>query len=453
MFSKSSLVFALSVLAVLSDVHVALAAPALSCVAVGATAAPAAPAAPAASSSAAVLKASSSVAKAASTSVAKAASTSVAKAASTSVAKAASTSVAKAASTSVAKAASTSVAKAASTSVAKAASTSVAKAASTSVAKAASSSVAKASSVASSVAASSTNVLASTGSSQNATANNANAQDSLTLDPKVIATGFEQNGQETPTAGQIASLTSSNNFINFCLTEPNLPITNGQQITTGSCNPAPMGVIAGQKNMPAAKFTSPPNFGTIPANENFTITIAINQFQAGAFVNAESNYFAAPQTVNSAGNIIGHSHVVVEALPSLGSTTPLDNTKFTFFKGLNDPFSNGNQLSVTVAGGVPAGAYRIATINTAANHQPVLVAVAQHGSVDDMIYFTAVEGGAASTTSAAGKGTTTTSAAAKAATTSSKTTSKNTPPPPPPAKGKNNQPQKGNNNNFRGGRF
>lgn len=265
------------------------------------------------------------------------------------------------------------------------------------------------------------------------------------LDPKVIATGFEQDGQETPTAGQVASLTSSNNFINFCLTQPNLPITNGQQITTGSCNPAPMGVIAGQQNMPAAKFTSPPNFGTVPANTNFTVTLAINNFQAGAFVNAESNYFAAPQTVNSQGNIIGHSHIVVEPLPSLDSTTPLDNTKFTFFKGLNDPFSNGNELTVTVAGGVPAGAYRIASINTAANHQPVLVAVAQHGSVDDMIYFTAVDGGAASSAS------TTAAAAASSAASKGNTGKNNQKPAPAPAKGK--PQQKGNNDNVRGGRF
>ncbi|KLO16586.1 hypothetical protein SCHPADRAFT_995013 [Schizopora paradoxa] len=441
MFSKSSIVFALSVLAALSEVHVALAAPALSCIADT-------------TSVAAAATTSSAIVAVVSTSAAgKAATTSVAKSKSTSVAKAASSSVAKAKSTSVAKAATTSVAKGKTTSVAKAASTSVAKAASTSVAKGKGASTSVATAVSTSAAASSTNVLSNTGgstgsSSGNATANNSNAQDSLTLDPRVIATGFEQDGQETPTAGQIASATSNNNFINFCLTVPNLPITNGQQITTGSCNPAPMGVIAGQQNMPQAKFTSPTNFGTVPANTNFTVTLAINNFQAGAFVNAESNYFAAPQTVNAQGNIIGHSHIVIEAIDSLGSTTPLDNTKFTFFKGLNDPFSNGNQLSAVVAGGVPAGTYRIASINTAANHQPVLVAVAQHGSVDDMIYITATDGGAASGSAAS----TTAAAAASSAAAKGNTgnnnnqkgnTGKNT-----PAKGKGNQ------NNFRpGGRF
>ena len=74
------------------------------------------------------------------------------------------------------------------------------------------------------------------------------------LDPNVIAKGFENDGQDVPTAGQVASLTSSNNFINFCLTVPNLPISNGLQVKTGSCNPAPMGVIAATTNMPSSKF-------------------------------------------------------------------------------------------------------------------------------------------------------------------------------------------------------
>jgi hypothetical protein len=45
------------------------------------------------------------------------------------------------------------------------------------------------------------------------------AQTSLTLDPRVIESGFAQNGQATAEPGQVASLTSTNNFINFCLTQ------------------------------------------------------------------------------------------------------------------------------------------------------------------------------------------------------------------------------------------
>lgn len=43
-------------------------------------------------------------------------------------------------------------------------------------------------------------------------------------------------------------------------------------------------------------------------------------------------------------------------------------------------------LTADVTAGLPAGTYRLASINTAANHQPALVAVAQHGALDDMVY-------------------------------------------------------------------
>ena len=183
----------------------------------------------------------------------------------------------------------------------------------------------------------------------------------------------------------MASLTSSNNFINFCLTVPNLPITNGQQITTGSCNPAPMGIIAAQTQMPSSKFVNPVNGQTFNEYEPFTITMAINNLDTGFFVNPNENYFAAPQQIGSSGNIQGHSHVVVDFLDSLTQTTVTNPQKFAFFKGLNDA-AQGGVLTADVTGGLPAGSYRLASINTAANHQPVLVAVAQHGAMDDMVY-------------------------------------------------------------------
>jgi hypothetical protein len=218
-----------------------------------------------------------------------------------------------------------------------------------------------------------------------------NLQSSTTLDPSVIANGFEQNGQQVPTAGQVASLTSSNNFINFCATTKQ-PITNGQQVKGGSCNPAPMGSIPSTANMPSCKFSNPKNLDTIKANQNFTITMNIQGMTTGNFVNADSNYFAAPQQLDKSGKIIGHSHVVVEKLDSLKQTTPTDPTKFAFFKGLNDPAQNG-ELSAVVSGGLPAGTYKVSSINTAANHQPALVPVAQHGSLDDVVYFTVANDG------------------------------------------------------------
>ncbi|KAL5520404.1 hypothetical protein ACEPAG_9628 [Sanghuangporus baumii] len=211
-------------------------------------------------------------------------------------------------------------------------------------------------------------------------------QSATTLNSAVIATGFASDGQEVPAEGQVASLTSTNNFINFCLTV-NKPITNGQQIKTGSCNPAPMGVIAATTNMPSSKFQFPKNGDTIQANQAFTVKMAINNIETGNFVNAQSNYYSAPQQVNAQGNIIGHSHVVIEQLESLDQTTVTDPSKFAFFKGINGAAVNG-VVTADVTDGLPAGVYRIASINAAANHQPVLVAVAQHGSLDDMAYFT-----------------------------------------------------------------
>ena len=200
----------------------------------------------------------------------------------------------------------------------------------------------------------------------------------------VIATGFANDGQDVAEAGQVPSLTSTNNFINFCATVPNLPITNGKQITSGSCNPAPMGIIAATTNMPSSKFVFPTNGAVVPANTNFTVQMKIKNLVTGNFVNAAENYFAAPQQVNGQGNIRGHSHITIDPLPSLDSTEPTDPTKFVWFKGLNEPADANGILSATVAG-LPAGAYRIASINTAANHQPALVAVAQHESLDDMV--------------------------------------------------------------------
>lgn len=84
--------------------------------------------------------------------------------------------------------------------------------------------------------------------------------------------------------------------------------------------------------MPSAKFTNPKNGDTIAANAAFTISMAIKNMETGNFVNAQENYFAAPQQLNKQGQIIGHSHVVVEALQSLTQTTPTDAKSFVFFK-------------------------------------------------------------------------------------------------------------------------
>jgi hypothetical protein len=137
--------------------------------------------------------------------------------------------------------------------------------------------------------------------------------------------------------------------------------------------------------MPSCKFTFPPNFGTIRANTAFTISMAIQNLETGNFVNAQQNYYSAPQQLNAQGVIRGHSHVVVEKLTSLTQTTPNDLNFFAFFKGLNGAAVNGI-LTADVALGLPVGVYKLSSINTAMNHQPCLLSVAQHGSPEDIIY-------------------------------------------------------------------
>ena len=107
-----------------------------------------------------------------------------------------------------------------------------------------------------------------------------------------------------------------------------------------------MGSIPSSAKMPSAKFTNPKNGDTIPANTAFTISMAINNLATGNFVNAEENYFAAPQQLNGDGVIVGHSHVVVETLQALDQTTPNDPSKFAFFKvGYRNFFKNEFQLT------------------------------------------------------------------------------------------------------------
>jgi len=213
-------------------------------------------------------------------------------------------------------------------------------------------------------------------------------QTSLTLDSGVICTNCEQNGMANATTGQTPSLTSDNNFINFCLSmNVNLPLTNGQQIKSGSCNPIPMGVLAPSTNMPSSKFVTPENLGAVKAHTTFEIKMAVKHLQMGNFTNPDTNYYGAPQQLNSGNDIIGHAHFVIEPLSSITSTVPSDPTKFAFFSAVNTPADDQGNVSLNVTNGLPAGVYKLSSINTSANHAPVLVAVAQHGTPDDQIYF------------------------------------------------------------------
>ena len=185
-----------------------------------------------------------------------------------------------------------------------------------------------------------------------------------------------------------------------------------------------MGEIAGKAKMPSLKFAFPPNGDqSLKANQAFTIKANLKNLDVRAtpyywylttlirscrpvissthsrtisryepltsslrFPLIESSSMQAPQRLNAQGVIIGHSHFVIEAIPSLGSTAPTNPQAFAFFKGVDTAADANGQLTVAVTAGLPAGVYRLASLNSASNHQPVLVNIAQHGFLDDAVY-------------------------------------------------------------------
>ncbi|KAG9220486.1 hypothetical protein CCMSSC00406_0003942 [Pleurotus cornucopiae] len=212
------------------------------------------------------------------------------------------------------------------------------------------------------------------------------SQSSLTLDPKVISAASASPGQ-SPTPGITGSLTSTNNFINFCMSLANTRLTNGEVVPAGSCNPVPMGVLPANTLMPSSKFTNPKNGDNIPARKAFTISLAVRNFQTGSLANPQKSFLAAPQQVNAQGLIIGHAKVVIEALTGFNQTTPTDPTKFAFFQHIGSQ-AQGGILTASVSDGLPDGYYRLSSMLSATNSQPVILPIFQVGMSDDAVYFT-----------------------------------------------------------------
>ena len=132
---------------------------------------------------------------------------------------------------------------------------------------------------------------------------------------------------------------------------------------------------------------------TIESDTTFNITVQMANLVAGSFTNADATYYAAPQTL-SGGNVVGHTHVTVQDMgKDLNPTTAPDPTQFAFFKGINDAGNGEGLLSATVTGGLPAGNYRVCTLASSSNHQPVLMPVAQRGTSDDCTKFTVIGSG------------------------------------------------------------
>ncbi|KAF7364045.1 hypothetical protein MSAN_01063200 [Mycena sanguinolenta] len=212
-----------------------------------------------------------------------------------------------------------------------------------------------------------------------------NVQTGHTLDPSVIASSFTRNGvipdSDVPNN---ASLTSSNNFINFCATIT-APISNGTQLASGSCNPAPMGLIPTVNNMPSVLITQPAKGATLQANTTFSLQLLVANLETGVFTSFTSNFLSAPQQLNSAGLILGHFHVVIDPLDALDSTFPTDSLDFAYFSIVSDVATAG-EINTEVTNGLPEGFYRMTVTPRAASHQPVLVPTAEHGALNDVTY-------------------------------------------------------------------
>jgi hypothetical protein len=149
-----------------------------------------------------------------------------------------------------------------------------------------------------------------------------------------------------------------------------------------------MGDIPAKTSMVSCIITNPQQNGAeIPSDTDFNITVQVENLVAGSFTNADATYYAAPQAL-SGGKVVGHTHVTVQDLgKNLNPTQPLDPTQFAFFKGINDAGDGQGGLTAVVAGGLPAGNYRVCTMTSASNHQPVLMPVAQRGTPDDCTKF------------------------------------------------------------------
>jgi hypothetical protein len=109
---------------------------------------------------------------------------------------------------------------------------------------------------------------------------NTNSND-LTLLAANVQDASESTGQAGATeAGQANSATDNANFINFCTGKT---LTNGAQVTGGSCNGIVMGDIPSQSNMISSVITSPGPAEDIAANTPFTVNVKVANLVAGSF--------------------------------------------------------------------------------------------------------------------------------------------------------------------------
>lgn len=67
--------------------------------------------------------------------------------------------------------------------------------------------------------------------------------------------------------------------------------------------------------MPSSLITFPEHNQDIAADTTFQVAITQAGMDLGSFTNAEQTYYSAPTFLNSAGLIIGHTHVTIQVYP------------------------------------------------------------------------------------------------------------------------------------------
>ena len=141
--------------------------------------------------------------------------------------------------------------------------------------------------------------------------------------------------------------------------------------------------------------TNPAPGDNLAANKDFQVKLQVANLNAGVFTNPSVTYYSAPQTLDPNNkNIIGHVHVTIQSLgPNLTPQQAPNPKLFVFFKGIDDAGDGKGGLTADVTGGLPNGFYRVCTISSAANHQSVVMPVAQRGGQDDCTKFSVGGGG------------------------------------------------------------
>ena len=161
-------------------------------------------------------------------------------------------------------------------------------------------------------------------------------------------------------------------------------LANGTQQKFETCSLTVHGSLPSFNNMVSTVITSPENGCKFKLGFD-TLSVVINSsgIEYGFFDDPASLYYFTPQSLNSAGLIKGHSHISITQI--VNGVIP-DPRKPLFFKGLNDPSSDGS-LNVTVSGNIfkAPGIYRICTSTASQSHAPVLMPVAKRGFADDCI--------------------------------------------------------------------